>query len=44
LEGDAHRIVYEKPIAVEESELPLTLPEMTDFHPGDDPQVTLDAY
>eukprot|EP00597_Dinobryon_sp_UTEXLB2267_P004289 CAMPEP_0170069554 /NCGR_PEP_ID=MMETSP0019_2-20121128/8183_1 /TAXON_ID=98059 /ORGANISM="Dinobryon sp., Strain UTEXLB2267" /LENGTH=868 /DNA_ID=CAMNT_0010277623 /DNA_START=20 /DNA_END=2626 /DNA_ORIENTATION=- len=38
LAGDAHRIVYEKPIAVEESELPLTLPEMTDFHPGDDPQ------
>ena len=36
--GDAHKINYDKPIAVEDSELPLKLPDMTDFQPGDDPQ------
>ena len=38
VDGAAHRICYDQPIAVEEHELPLRLPEMTDFHPGDDPQ------
>ena len=32
-----HRIVYEKPIPVDEADLPLKLPDMTDFQPGDDP-------
>ncbi|GMH90258.1 hypothetical protein TL16_g11712 [Triparma laevis f. inornata] len=32
-----HTIDYDTPIAVEESELPLELPPMEDFHPGDDP-------
>ena len=36
--GCKHRILYDQPIAVPESELPLKLPEMTDFQPGDDPQ------
>ena len=36
-EGAPHRICYERPIPVPESELPLTLPAMSDFHPGDDP-------
>ncbi len=35
--GDAHRIDYAKPIAVDESELPLRLPELDDFAPGDEP-------
>ncbi|HVY44279.1 MAG TPA: leucine--tRNA ligase [Minicystis sp.] len=35
--GDAHTIRYDKPIAVPESELPLRLPELRDFRPGDDP-------
>src|SRR5262249_55520213 len=29
--GDAHTIRYDQPIAVEESELPLRLPELTDY-------------
>ena len=33
-----HRILYEQPIAVDDAELPLKLPELSDFHPGDDPQ------
>lgn len=33
--GDPHEIDYSQPIAVEESELPLTLPELDDFKPGD---------
>lgn len=37
-EGAPHRICYDQPIPVDDSELPLKLPEMTDFHPGDDPQ------
>lgn len=36
--GDAHRICYEQPIAVEESELPIRLPELDDFSPGDNPE------
>jgi leucyl-tRNA synthetase len=32
-----HRIMYEKPIPVDEADLPLKLPDMTDFQPGDDP-------
>ncbi|MFT3766578.1 MAG: leucine--tRNA ligase [Minicystis sp.] len=35
--GDAHTIRYDQPIAVEESELPLSLPELTDYRPGNDP-------
>jgi len=34
---DAHEIDYDTPIAVSEDELPLRLPEMDDFRPGDDP-------
>jgi leucyl-tRNA synthetase len=33
-----HTIRYDQPIPVDESELPLVLPEMSDFHPGDDPK------
>ncbi|MCU0690181.1 MAG: leucine--tRNA ligase [Polyangiaceae bacterium] len=36
--GDAHRVRYDQPIAVEESELPVVLPELSDFRPGDDPR------
>lgn len=37
LEDCEHTIVYDKPIPVDESDLPLELPEMDDFKPGDDP-------
>lgn len=37
VDGASHEIDYESPIAVEESELPLKLPEMSDFKPGNDP-------
>jgi len=30
--------MYEQPIAVPDEELPLRLPDMVDFKPGDDPQ------
>ncbi|MEO8904874.1 MAG: leucine--tRNA ligase [Polyangiaceae bacterium] len=33
--GDAHEIDYKTPIAVEDSELPLLLPELEDYRPGD---------
>ena len=33
-QGCPHRIMYETPIAVEDSELPLRLPDLTDFKPG----------
>ncbi|MCB9590400.1 MAG: class I tRNA ligase family protein, partial [Polyangiaceae bacterium] len=33
--GDAFEIDYKTPIAVEESELPLRLPDLDDYHPGD---------
>ena len=36
--GTPHKILYDKPIPVEDSELPLKLPEMKNFEPGDDPQ------
>ncbi len=36
-EGDAHTIRYDQPIPLEESELPLRLPELDDYQPGDDP-------
>ncbi len=35
--GDTHLVHYDKPIALEESELPLRLPDLEDFRPGDDP-------
>ena len=35
--GDAHTIHFDQPIAVDESELPVTLPELEDYKPGDDP-------
>jgi len=37
-EDAPHRVLYDQPIAVEECDLPLKLPAMTDFHPGDDPR------
>ena len=36
--GAPHRIMFEQPIAVPDEELPLRLPDMVDFKPGDDPQ------
>ncbi|MGE0328335.1 MAG: leucine--tRNA ligase, partial [Polyangiaceae bacterium] len=33
--GDPFEIDYKTPIAVEESELPLRLPDLDDYHPGD---------
>ncbi len=33
----AHTIRFDQPIAVEESELPLRLPELSDYRPGEDP-------
>jgi leucyl-tRNA synthetase len=35
--GSAHTIHHETPILVEESELPLELPDLADYRPGDDP-------
>ena len=35
--GTAFTVRYDQPIAVEESELPLLLPDLEDFRPGDDP-------
>jgi leucyl-tRNA synthetase len=35
--GDAHTIRYDHPLPLDESELPLLLPEMEDYKPGDDP-------
>ncbi|MEC7525642.1 MAG: leucine--tRNA ligase [Myxococcota bacterium] len=34
---DPHTIHFDQPIAVDESELPLRLPELEDYQPGDDP-------
>ncbi len=39
--GASYEIDYSKPIAVEDSELPLLLPELEDYSPGDDPQGAL---
>lgn len=36
-DGCEHTIAYDKPIPVAEAELPLALPLMEDFQPGDDP-------
>lgn len=36
--GDDFEIDYSKPIAVDDSELPLRLPEMDDYRPGNDPR------
>ena len=36
-ETDDFTIHFDKPIAVEESELPVRLPELDDYRPGDDP-------
>lgn len=35
--SDAHVIRFDQPMAVSEDELPLRLPEMENFQPGDDP-------
>ena len=35
--GAPHTIKYDEPIAVDDAELPLRLPPMDDFAPGDDP-------
>ncbi|HEY8428929.1 MAG TPA: leucine--tRNA ligase [Sandaracinaceae bacterium] len=35
--GDPHTIRYDQPIPLEDSELPLRLPELDDYRPGDDP-------
>jgi len=35
--GDEHTIQFGEPIAVREDELPLRLPDLPDFRPGDDP-------
>ena len=35
--GDAHTILYDQPIPLEESELPLELPDLEDYKPGADP-------
>ena len=35
--GAPHRIEYGEPIALDESELPLRLPELSDFRPGTEP-------
>ena len=35
--GDGYTIDYDQPIAVDEQELPLQLPELTNFEPGDEP-------
>jgi leucyl-tRNA synthetase len=35
--GAPHVIRYDQPIAVDETELPLRLPDLVDFRPGDDP-------
>jgi leucyl-tRNA synthetase len=36
-DGSEHVIRYDTPIPVDEADLPLTLPEMENFSPGDDP-------
>ncbi|WP_438033144.1 leucine--tRNA ligase [Sorangium sp. So ce204] len=35
--GAAHTIRYDQPIAVDEASLPIELPPLADFRPGDDP-------
>ncbi|MBI5533703.1 MAG: leucine--tRNA ligase [Deltaproteobacteria bacterium] len=36
--GAPHKVRYDQPIAVEDSELPVRLPDLTDFRPGNDPR------
>eukprot|EP00614_Pseudopedinella_elastica_P010336 CAMPEP_0172603806 /NCGR_PEP_ID=MMETSP1068-20121228/24057_1 /TAXON_ID=35684 /ORGANISM="Pseudopedinella elastica, Strain CCMP716" /LENGTH=855 /DNA_ID=CAMNT_0013405683 /DNA_START=72 /DNA_END=2639 /DNA_ORIENTATION=- len=36
--GDEHTILFDQPIAVSEADLPLKLPDMDNYEPGDDPQ------
>ncbi len=36
-QGAPHVIRYDKPIPVDEAELPLRLPQLSDYRPGDDP-------
>eukprot|EP00596_Hydrurales_sp_CCMP1899_P003434 CAMPEP_0119045114 /NCGR_PEP_ID=MMETSP1177-20130426/37135_1 /TAXON_ID=2985 /ORGANISM="Ochromonas sp, Strain CCMP1899" /LENGTH=867 /DNA_ID=CAMNT_0007016313 /DNA_START=17 /DNA_END=2620 /DNA_ORIENTATION=+ len=38
IEGAPHRILHDQPIPVPDSELPLKLPDMDNFQPGDDPR------
>lgn len=40
-DGDPHLIRYDLPMPVDESELPLRLPDLEDFNPGEDPAGTL---
>ncbi|MBK8726678.1 MAG: leucine--tRNA ligase [Holophagaceae bacterium] len=40
-QGAAHVIRYDQPIPVDEAELPLRLPDLEDFNPGEDPAGTL---
>jgi len=35
--GDPHRIRYDQPVAIDASRLPLELPALSDFRPGEDP-------
>ncbi|MFO0760091.1 MAG: leucine--tRNA ligase [Byssovorax sp.] len=35
--GDPHEIRYDQPIAVDERDLPLKLPDLADYRPGNDP-------
>jgi leucyl-tRNA synthetase len=35
--GDPHRVRYDQPLALSPSELPLELPSLTEFRPGEDP-------
>jgi leucyl-tRNA synthetase len=37
-QGDPYTIDYSRPLPLDESELPLLLPDLEDFRPGDDPQ------
>jgi leucyl-tRNA synthetase len=39
--GAAYEIDYGRPIAVDDAELPLLLPDLEDYSPGDDPQGAL---
>ena len=40
-DGDPYTIRYDMPMPVDECELPLRLPELEDFNPGEDPAGTL---
>jgi len=36
--GDAHAVRYDEPIAVDDGDLPILIPDLDDFRPGDDPR------